>query len=63
MSSTDLSFFQLDGNDIYNLDRGNRNGGGVAIYIQNTLKHSIINHMTYAIYDVLEYQSVVSFCT
>ena len=54
MSSTDLSFFLLDGYDMHNLDRGNKNGGRVAIYIQNTLKHSIFNHMTYAIDDVLE---------
>ena len=53
-SYTDLSFYQLDGYDMYHLDRGNKNGGGVALYIQNTLKHSIINHMTYAIDDVLE---------
>ena len=39
---------------MYYLDRGNKNGGGVAIYIQNTLRHTIINHMTYAIDDVLE---------
>ena len=57
-SNTDLSFFQLDGYDMYHLDRGNKNGGGVAIYIQNTLRHSIINHMTYAIDDVLEFLSV-----
>ena len=57
-SSTDLSFFQPDRYDMYHLDRGNKNGGGVAIYIQNTLKHSIINHMTYAIDDVLECLSV-----
>ena len=57
-SSTDLSFFQLDGYDIYHLDRGNENGGGVAIHIQDTLIHSIINHMTYAIDDVLECLSV-----
>ena len=43
---------------MYHLDRGNKNGGGVAIYIQNTLRHSIINHMTYAIDDVLECLSV-----
>ena len=41
---------------MYHLDRGNKNGGGVAIYIQNTL--IIINHMTYAIDDVLECLSV-----
>ena len=43
------------------LDRGNKNGGGVAIYIQNTLRHNIIiniNHMTYVIDDVLECLSV-----
>ena len=62
-SSTDLSFFQLDGYYMYHLDRGNKNCGGVAIYIQNiqiqnTLKHTIINHMTYATDDVLEYLSV-----
>ena len=57
-SSTDLSYFQLDGYDMYHLDRGNKNGGGVAIYMQNTLRHSIINHMTYAIDDVLECLSV-----
>ena len=56
--STDLSFFQLDGYDMYHLDRGNKNGGGVAVYTQNTPKHSIINHMTYAIDDVLECLSV-----
>ena len=43
---------------MYHLDRGNKNGCGVAIYIQNTLKHSIINYMTYAIDDVLECLSV-----
>ena len=57
-SSTDLSYFQLDGYDMYHLDRGNKNVGGVAIYIQNTLKHTIINHMTYAMDDVLECLSV-----
>ena len=40
---------------MYHLDRG---GGGLAIYIQNTPKHIIINHMTYAIDDVLECLSV-----
>ena len=39
---------------MYHLDKGNKNGGGVAIFIQNTLIHSIINHMTYAIDDMLE---------
>ena len=43
---------------MYHLDRGNKNGYGVVIYIQNTLKHSIINYMTYAIDDVLECLSV-----
>ena len=57
-SSTDLSFFKLDGHDMHHLDRGNKNGGGAAIYIQNTLRHSIINHVTYAIDDVLECPSV-----
>ena len=58
ISSTDLSFNQLDGYDMYHLDRGNKNGGEVAIHIQNTLRHSIINHMTYAIDDVPECLSV-----
>ena len=57
-SNGDLSFIQLDGYNMYHLDRGNKNGGGAAIYTQNTLKHSIINHMTYAIDDVLECLSV-----
>ena len=43
---------------MYHLGRGNKNGGGIAMYAQNTLIHSIINHMTYAIDDVLEYLSV-----
>ena len=56
--STDLSFFQLDLYDMYHLHRGDKNGGGVAIYIQNTLRHTIINHMTYAIDDVLQCLSI-----
>ena len=60
-SSTDLSLFQLDGYDMYHLDRGNKKGGGVAIYIQDTLRHSIINHMTHTIDDVLECL-LVKFC-
>ena len=43
---------------MYHLDGGNKNGGVVAMSIQNTLKHSIISHMTYAIDDVLECLSV-----
>ena len=43
---------------MYHLDRGNRNGGGVAINIQDTLIHSIINHMTYTMDDVQECLSV-----
>ena len=43
---------------MHHLGRGNKNGGGVAIYTQNTLKHTIMNHMTYAIDDVLEFLSV-----
>ena len=42
---------------MYHLDRDNKNGG-VAVYIQNTLRHSIINHMAYVIDDVLECLSV-----
>ena len=57
-SSTDLSIFKLNGYDTYHLDRGNKNGGGVAIYIQDTLRHSIVNHLTYAIDDLLECLSV-----
>ena len=45
----------LDGYDMYHLDRGNKNGGGVAIYKQSTPSHSIINHVTYAIDNVLEW--------
>ena len=33
ISSNDLSFLQLHGHDMYHLDRGIKNGGGVAIYI------------------------------
>ena len=43
---------------MYHLNKGSKNGGVVAIYMQDTLKHSIINHMTYAIDDVLECLSV-----
>ena len=57
-SSSDLSFLQLDGYDMNHLDRGNKNGGLVAMYIQNTPKYSIIKHMTYAMDDVLECPSV-----
>ena len=57
-SSSNLSFFKLDEYDMYHLDGGNKNGGGVAIYIQNTLEHCFINHITYAIDDFLEYISV-----
>ena len=57
-SSPDLSFFQLDGYDTDHLDRGSENGGGAVICTQNTLRHSIINHLTCSIDDVLEYLSV-----
>ena len=40
------------------LDRSNKNGCGVAIYIQNTQIDSIINHVTNTIVDVLECLSV-----
>ena len=43
---------------MYHLDSGNKNGGCVAIYTQNTFRHSIINHLTNAIDDVLECISV-----
>ena len=55
---TYLSFLQLDGYDNYHLDRCNKNDGGIAIYFLNTLRHSIINHMSYVIDDVLECLSV-----
>ena len=54
ISCIDLSFFKLDGYDMYHLGRGNKYVGGVAIYIQNILRHFIINDMTYTIDDVLE---------
>ena len=57
-SSTYLSFLQLDGYDNYHLDRCNKNDGGIAIYFLNTLRHNIINHMSYVIDDVLECLSV-----
>ena len=43
---------------MYNLGRGNKNDGGVAIYTQDTFRQSIISHMTYAIDDMLECLSV-----
>ena len=59
--STDLSLFQLYGYKICHLNRGNKNGVGVAMYIQNTLRHSNIIHMTYTIDDVLEHLLVEVF--
>ena len=56
-----MSFYQLDGYDMYHLDRGDKNSGGVAIYMLNTLRHSIVNHSTIAVNDVLECLSVEVF--
>ena len=43
-SSTDLSFFQLDGYDMYHLDRGNKNGGEKQ-YIYKILLNTAISTM------------------
>ena len=48
-SSNDLSFFQLDGSDMYHVDRGKKNDGGVAIYIQNSQCVAIIRGNALAI--------------
>ena len=43
MSSTDLSFFKLDGHDMYHLDRNSKNGSGVAIYIYKILLNTALS--------------------
>ena len=43
---------------MYLLDRVNRKGGGVAIYVKNTFKHRLLNQMTYVVNDLLECLSI-----
>ena len=43
---------------MYRLDRVCRKGGGVAIYVKNTLRHRLLNQMTYVVNDLLECLSI-----
>ena len=43
---------------MYRLDRVCRKEGGVAIYVKNTLKHRLLNQMTYVVNDLLECLSI-----
>ncbi len=46
--------FELDGYEFNYINRKNKNGGGVAIYIDNNLKYKLIGKMTEAVDDLLE---------
>ena len=52
-ADTNLALYQLNDYYMYQLDRVSRKGGGVAIYVKNTLKHRLLNQMTY-VNDLLE---------
>ena len=57
-ADTNLALYQLNDYYMYRLDRVCRKGGGVAIYVKNTLKHRLFNQMTYAVNDLLECLSI-----
>ena len=53
-ADTNIALYQLSDFYMYRLDRVCRKGGGVAIYVKNTLKHRLLNQMTYVVNDLLE---------
>lgn len=51
---SNTALFQLTGYDLHHIDRKDKRGGGVAIYVCNTLKYSVSNDMGFAMTNVLE---------
>ena len=43
---------------MYQLDRSNKNGGGIAIYIRSIPKHRIVHSMIHTTNGVLDYLSM-----
>lgn len=46
--------FEIDGYELNYKNRVNRSGGGVAIYVHNSLKYKVVEGMTAAVDDLLE---------
>ena len=54
----DLTLFCLEGYDIVNMNRINKRGGGVLLYISNRIENSVINCLSHAVEDMFEIVTV-----
>ncbi|KAJ8031441.1 hypothetical protein HOLleu_24631 [Holothuria leucospilota] len=55
---SNTALYELDGYDMFHVDRSNRRGGGVAVYVKNSLAYKVIDKMCTEINDVLEFVSI-----
>ena len=53
--------FSLPGYNMYTVNRENARGGGVAIYINNCIKHNIINNVSKSVDGTAEFVTVECF--
>ena len=50
----DLTQFCLEGYEIVNMNRINKRGGGVLLYISNRIEYSVVNCLSHAVEDIIE---------
>ena len=53
-SDSNLSLFQIPGYDLCHIDRNDKRGGGVALYVKNCYNYKVSDQMSFAIKDNLE---------
>lgn len=57
-TSSNIDLYHIPGYDMCHIDRSDKRGGGVALYIHNSIKYSKVDKMCIAINDALECISV-----
>lgn len=54
LNEEQTSTVQIEGFDLYTINRSNKRGGGVALYIRSSYHSEIIRNMSFSIYNLTE---------
>ena len=57
-----VSLLKLEGYTLNTVARNSRKGGGVAIYVNDSLDYKIINHMSITVDDIMELVTIIEIC-
>ncbi len=54
IKNEELDELQIEGYDLYNINKRNKKGGGVAFYINSSLRCKVVDNMTVVVDNIIE---------